>query len=137
MKDVLSKEEYILNTFRESKAKVNNVIIKELNSNHNVGNTDEREHKYLLQLVDLWLGSTYNAIHQVTTMKGKFQVSQIAASIFNNSKKYRSHLFKKCSYSWFPNDNNLFQEIKKTMILPHDYDPPYANKSLKNFFTQA
>ncbi|MBU0460539.1 MAG: hypothetical protein KJ771_07065 [Nanoarchaeota archaeon] len=86
-----------------------------------------------LQLSDLLLGSTRNAIHGTSDKRGKIEAGGVASSIFHKEIKKFPVTRRKCDYSRFPNFKGEIYGITSTIIDPVHIEPPGRNYSLTSF----
>lgn len=131
-KDPYNQEEYLKKVISLFDLEVVEINYLTMGANHNI--EKKQDFARILQLTDLLVSSTFNAIHKNSVKQGKLEVSSFASKIFYQNKElsYSARL----NYSSFPNEQNEFETIHSVSINPQFYEAPGSNISLKKFMSQ-
>ncbi|MEK6982983.1 MAG: hypothetical protein AABX33_00285 [Nanoarchaeota archaeon] len=133
--DPHNKKEYLLKYMNQFKVNFESLIIVESSAELQNAAISEDECT-LLQLTDLLLGSSYNAIHGMSEKDGKYHISTILSHIIKKCSTFNDSdsAYRNFNFSCFPGKEGNFDKITDVKIPPFNLDVPRANKSLSEFF---
>lgn len=134
-KDPHDKKEYLKKYVNEFDVNFENLQIIESSAELESSSVSENECN-LLQLIDLLLGSSYNAIHGMSEKDGKYHISTVSAHIIKKCSTFNdfNSVYRNFNFSCFPGKNGNFDKIVEVKIPPLNLDVPRTNKNLNEFF---
>jgi len=136
--DPYNKKNYLLKYVSEFDVDFENLTVVESSAEIDKASISEDECN-LLQLTDLLLGASYNAIHGASEKDGKYHVSTILSHIIQKTGSYfpNDSAYRNFNFSCFPGKGGGFDKIVKVKIPPYNLDIPRINKNLNEFFNDT